>query len=333
MDPGRTAAASTIHGTADGQETDSGATRDSDMSKIRIGRHVIETSKEDKVLWPDDGITKGDLVGYYQEIADAMVPHVKGRPLTMQRFPDGIGRSGFFQKDASEYFPDWIHTERLRKEKGSVDHVICDNAATLVYLANQAVITVHVGTNRVDRIDQPDRLVFDLDPPADEFKAARKIARMLCGVLAELELPGFVKTTGGKGLHVMVPLRRGPGFEDVRAFARNVGHLLEAREPEAVTMEARKAKRGGRLYFDIGRNAYGQHAVAPYSLRPFAGAPVSTPLHAEELSTGRLNPDRFTMKTVLDRVGTEGDPWERIQARACSLGRARTALGKLLDEV
>jgi bifunctional non-homologous end joining protein LigD len=302
------------------------------MSSFRVGRRTIKTSNEHKMLFPGDDITKGELIAYYNEVAKVMVPHLKGRPLTIQRFPDGIEKNGFYQKDASKYLPNWIHTQELPKDKGVVNHVVCDSPATLVYLANQAAITLHTGTSRVDRIEQPDQLVFDLDPPEDAFRAAQEAAGLLSELLKELGLPWFAKTTGGKGLHIVVPLRRGWAYREVRAFADDTARALELRDPQQLTTEVRRAKRDGRLYIDVGRNAYGAHAVAPYSVRPRPGAPVSTPLFTDELLDPNLRPERFTLATVLDRVGDKGDPWARMRTSAVTLRRARAALNKLPTE-
>jgi bifunctional non-homologous end joining protein LigD len=295
----------------------------------KVGRREIEVSNEEKLLWPEDGFTKGELIDYYHAIAPAMVAHLKGRPLTIQRFPDGIARGGFYQKDASKHWPEWIHTHRLPKDDGFVDHAICDNAATLVYLANQAALTFHAGTSRVDRIDQPDQLIFDLDPPTDNYATAQHAAGLLSKLLEEIEVPVFSKTTGGKGIHIVVPLRRGNEFDAVHSFARAVAHALERRAPDQLTTQFRKAKRAGRLYLDVGRNGYGHHAVAPYSLRPLSGAPVATPLWPDELLDERVRPRRFTPSHVIDRLRTDGDPWADLRRRSISLGRARSALERL----
>ncbi len=300
------------------------------MSTLKVGRRAIETSNQHKVLFPGNEVTKGELIAYYHEVAAVMVPHLKGRPLTIQRFPDGIDKNGFYQKDASKYLPDWIHTQKLPKDKGTVNHVICDNPATLVYLANQAAITLHTGTSRVDRVEQPDLLIFDLDPPENAFRSAQEAAELLCALLEELSLPRFAKTTGGKGLHVVVPLRRGWRYRDVRAFADDTARVFELRAPQRLTTAVRRAKREGRLYIDVGRNAYGAHAVAPYSVRPSRGAPVSTPLFSDELFDEDLRPERFTVRSVLERIGAKGDPWASMRTSAVTLTRARTALNKLL---
>lgn len=299
------------------------------MTRLRFGRYTVETSNEGKVLFPDDGITKGDLIDYYSEVADVMLPYLKERPLVMQRFPNGIDSNGFYQKDASDFFPPWIRTKRVRKKDGSVNHVICDKAATLVYLANQAAVTLHTWTSRADKLNNPDQLIFDLDPPGDRFAAARDAAQALLGLLDELGLRGSIKTTGSKGLHIVVPLDRSATFEEVRAFAWGVAKVLEARDPEHLTMEVRKAKRGGRLFLDVGRNAYAQHAVAPYSVRPRPGAPVAMPIHPEELKD--VDPSRFSVETVLKRIA-EGDPWSGMARRARSLKKPQRRLATLLAE-
>jgi bifunctional non-homologous end joining protein LigD len=302
------------------------------MIALRVGRRTIEISNEHKVLFGAGGVTKGELIGYYREVSEVMVPHLEGRPLTIQRFPDGIDKNGFYQKDASKYLPEWIHTRRLPKDKGTVNHVICDNAATLVYLANQAAITLHTGTSRVDRVEQPDQLIFDLDPPEGDFRSAQEASELVRKLLDEVGFPHFTKTTGGKGLHIVVPLRRGRHYREVRAFADDAAGLLARRAPQRLTTEVRIAKRAGRLYVDVGRNAYGAHAVAPYSVRPRPTAPVSTPLFDEELTDQDLHPERFTVASVLERVDSQGDPWVEMRRGAVSLGPARAALDELIAE-
>jgi bifunctional non-homologous end joining protein LigD len=299
--------------------------------KLQIGRTTVELSKPDKVLFPDDGITKGDLVDYYREVADRMLPHLDGRPLALQRYPDGLAGEGFFQQEASDYFPDWVDRASVpRRGGGRIDHVVCTSAATLVYLANQATITLHAWLSRMDRPDRPNQMIFDLDPAGTDFAEVRSAARALHGLLDELGLPSFVKTTGGRGLHVIVPLSRRQDFDAVRALARDVADLLAAHDPERITTETRKAKRGGRLYLDIGRNAYGQTAVAPYTVRARPGAPVATPLSWSEVDDRRLDPRRFTIGTVPDRL--RDDPWQGMSGSATSLADARRRLDALRSD-
>ena len=283
---------------------------------IEICGHEIAVSNADKVLFPSDRITKGELVDYYRRIGDVVVPHYCGRPLTMQRFPDGIGKSGFIQKEAPDYFPDWIAQATLAKRGGTVRHAVVDDAATLVYLADQGVITPHLGLSRIDAVEMPDRLIFDLDPSDDDFSKVQFAAQLLRDVCNKVEVATFVQTTGSRGLHVVVPLDRSATFEDVRSFAQSVASELTKRHGDALTVETRKAKRGDRVFIDTARNAYGQTAVAPYAVRPLAGAPVATPLDWSEALSKRMNPRRYGIKNVFRRLANTDDPWRGIDAAA-----------------
>jgi bifunctional non-homologous end joining protein LigD len=251
----------------------------------------------------------------------------------MTRFPDGITSDGIVQKNVPAYFPEWITRARVRKEGGSLRQVICDKPATIVYLANQACIELHAFLSRLNRVREPDQLIFDLDPPdAGRFGDVRLCALRLRELLTgELGLPAFVKTTGGKGLHVHVPLNARQDFGTVREFARLAAELLAARNPDLMTTEQRRDKRGPRIYLDIMRNAYAQLAVAPYSVRARPGAPVATPLSWDELDDGALRPGRFTLRTVPDRVraGRPGGPWAGLARRPPGLTRARESLRRL----
>lgn len=277
--------------------------------KIQAGRRTVEVSRPEKVLFPEDGITKADLAEYYRTVASRMLPHLRGRPLMLERHPDGIGgkASGFMQKDIPEHFPDWIHRAELPKEDGTVTHVLCDDTATLVYLADQGCLTPHRWLSRADRPDHPDRLVFDLDPAGDDFPPVREAAVWLHELLDELELPSLLMTTGSRGLHVVVPLDRRAPFDDVRAFAAEVADVLTSRHPDRLTTAARKKNRGDRLYVDIQRNAYAQTAVAPYAVRARPGAPVAAPIAWDDLDDPDLDARRWTVADV-DRIAKD-NPW------------------------
>jgi bifunctional non-homologous end joining protein LigD len=284
-------------------------------------------SKAGKVLFPGDGITKGDLAGYYAAVAKVMLPHVRGRPIMMQRFPDGIMGEPIVQQRAPDYFPPWIKRVKVGKRAGgSVTHAVINNADTLAFLADQACITPHVWLSRADKLERPDQMIFDLDPPAGKFVLACEAARAVREVLDELGLTAFVKTTGGKGLHVQVPIERRADFDEVRTVARGIAEIVGRRHPQRFTTEQRKLKRRGRLYLDVMRNAYGQTAVAPYAVRGSEGAPVATPLTWEELDDRRLTPSQFTLKTVPRRVEREADPWRDLGRHASSLASARRRL-------
>jgi bifunctional non-homologous end joining protein LigD len=298
-------------------------------------RIAVKLSNPDKVLFPGDGITKADVAAYYETIASRMLPTLRDRPVAMLRYPDGITAEGIMQKNAPAYFPPWIRRGRVPKKGGYVDHVICDKPATLVYLASQACIEVHAFLARLTSLDDPDQLIFDLDP-ADEhqFGQVRDVALRLRDLLFDLPgLTSFVKTTGGRGLHVHVPINAKEDFDQVRGFARGVAEMLVARSPGQLTLEARKQDRDGRIYVDIMRNAYGQTAVAPYSVRGRPGAPVATPVSWEEVRDANLRPDQFTIATVPEVVARSGraDPWAGMARRRQGLARARKSLDRLLS--
>jgi bifunctional non-homologous end joining protein LigD len=301
---------------------------------LQDGRITVELSHPDKVLFPDEGFTKRDLAGYYFGAASVMLPLLRARPISMTRYPDGIGHSGIVQKNVPDYFPDWVTRAEVAKQGGSLRHVICDKPATLAYLANQACIELHAFLSKLDAIDHPDQLIFDLDPPGShEFADVIRVAVMLREVLeGDLGLTTFVKTTGGRGLHVHVPLNAAADFETARQFARQVAGLLAARQPDMLTVEQRKDKRGDRIYLDVGRNAYAQTAVAPYGVRGRPGAHVATPLHWAELDDAGLHPGQFTIATMPDRIarlGERGDPWAGLSSRRYGVRPAQDKLAKL----
>lgn len=290
----------------------------------------MQISRPEKVLFPDDGITKADLVAYYREVAPAMLPHLRGRALMLERYPDGTGAHRIMQKEISDYFPDWIPRARLPKQGGSVTHVVCDDEATLVYLANQACIGLHRWPAKTDRPEDPDLLVVDLDPAQDDFGAVREAAKLLHGLLDELGLPSAAMTTGSRGLHVVVTLDRRAGFDEVRTFAHDLATLLAARHPDWLTTEARKQARHGRLYLDVQRNAYAQTAIAPYSVRALPGAPVAAPIAWSELDDPAVTARRWTMATIGERVAA--DPWQAQPHRGHALGPARRRLAALKND-
>ena len=298
-----------------------------DVATLRAGRYRVEIARPGKLLFPDDGISKLDLAEYQLGVASTALPYLRGRPVAMERFPDGVGGGRFYQKAVNGSLPNWMRTARVRKRGGSLTQVVIENAATMVSLADQAAITTHLWLSRVDRPDQPDQLVFDLDPPEGAFDAARRTAIELRGLLDDLGLPSYAKTTGGKGIHVLVPLDRRRDFEEVRAFASDVAEVLERRRPEELTTAVSRSKRGRRLFLDVGRNAYAQHAVAPYSPRARPGAPVATPLDWSEVEDRRLTPERFGMGSVLRRLERDGDPWPSLR------GRSLTTPIRRLDEL
>jgi bifunctional non-homologous end joining protein LigD len=279
----------------------------------------VRISNPDKVLFPEAGVTKRELAAHYERVAPAMLPHVRGRPLTMHAFPGGIGGEGFIMKSIPRHFPDWIARARLPKRDGTVIHVLADDAATLVYLAGQNVIAMHVWPARADEPRRPDRLILDFDPsPGGRFADVRAAARAAGGRLRDAGLVPFAMVSGSRGVHVVAPLRRRAGFQDVHRFARALAEAMVA-DDRRLTLEWHVAERGTRIYVDVNRNAYAQHAIAPYAVRAREPAPVAAPLHWEELSDRRLRPDRWTVRSIGARLEAEGDPWKGIARRARAL--------------
>ncbi|WP_128982565.1 non-homologous end-joining DNA ligase [Streptomyces roseicoloratus] len=293
---------------------------------VRVGGRTVEVPRPDKVLFPADGLTKADLADYYHRVARRMVPQLRGRPLMLERHPDGIDGPGFLQKDVPDHFPDWLTRAELPKADGTVTYALCDDAASLVYLASQACVTPHRWLSRADRPDHPDRLVFDLDPPGDDFDSVLRAARRLRALLDDLGLPSLPMTTGSRGLHVVVPLLRRDTFDEVRAFAHDVADVLAARHPDELTTAARKKERRGRLYLDVQRNGYGQTAVAPYAVRARPGAPVAAPLDWAELDEPGLTARRWTVRDAAELLDRE--PW-RDAPRGHSAAAARRRLAEL----
>jgi len=284
----------------------------------------------EKVLFPDAGITKGELAGYYESIATVMLPHLRGRPVTLERYPSGIGRKGFWQKDVSKGFPDWLERVEVPKKDGTVHHALVTDTRSLLWMANQNTITPHVWISRVPKLHYPDVCVFDLDPSReDEPENLRAAALDLRDVLNELGLPSWVKTSGSKGFHILLSLDGTSRTGDVALFAHAVGTLLVTRNPARLTQEFSKADRGGRILIDTGRNGYSATFAAAYALRPRNGAPVSAPCAWEELERGLVEPQSFTLRTMVDRVESVGDIWSDLSRHRHSIKVASEKLAKL----
>jgi bifunctional non-homologous end joining protein LigD len=301
--------------------------------EIKVGRRTVKITNPDKVLFPEDGFTKRDLIDYYEGISEVMLPHVKDRLMTLERFPDGIDGERFYSKNVPKYFPDWIDRETVPKKGGTTTMVVVTERATLVYLGNQAAITTHTSMHRVDKLGYPDQLMLDLDPSVDDFDEVRRIAKDVRGILDELGLASFVKTSGSRGLHVVAPLDRRSDVETVRLFARDVAVLAAKRDPDRVTIEGTKVDRKDRLYMDWVRNSHGQHAVAPYGVRARPGAPVAMPLDWDEVNDKKLHPQKWSIKTGLKRALSEPDPWAGWRKQARGLKEPRKKLDALLAEV
>lgn len=286
---------------------------------LEVGDRGIEISHPGKLLFPEDGITKLALARYYDRIAKTALPHFIDRALSMHRFPDGIDEHGFFQKQIGKHFPKWIQRISLPKQDGDVTYVVVDQAATLVYLADQASITPHLMLSRIDRPHYPDRMVFDLDPSDGDFGKVQRAARCVKTLLDRIELASFVQTTGSRGLHIVVPLDRKQRFDSVREFAHRCCRQLAAEHPDLLTVEQRKNQRGNRVFLDDVRNAYGQTSVAPYAVRALPGAPVATPLRWQEVSSSSLDPQRYHIGNLFRRLGQIQDPWHNLARQSQKL--------------
>ncbi|QVQ50461.1 non-homologous end-joining DNA ligase [Spiractinospora alimapuensis] len=293
---------------------------------VHSGRHAVRIGKPDKEMFGEGGVTKRELAEHYAAVAPWMVPLVSGHPLALQRFPHGITGEGFFQKQVPAGAPAWVDRVTVpRDEGGTVTMVVCESAATLLWLADQAAITLHSWLSRGENPRYPDRIIVDLDPADGDFAAVRQAAREVREVLVEAGLATYLMTTGSRGLHVVSPLRPEQEYADVRELARTVADRTADRHPNELTTLVRKNRRRGRLFLDVLRNSYAQHAVAPYSVRPLPGAPVATPLFWEELDD-LPSAQQWTVRTLesrLDQFERAGDaPWAGMMRHARSPRKA-----------
>jgi bifunctional non-homologous end joining protein LigD len=263
----------------------------------------------EKVLFPDDGITKAELASYYEMIAPAMLPHIVGRPVTMERFHHGIGEKGFFQKNVVKGFPVWLERVEVGKKDGLVHHPVVRDVRGLLWLANQNCITPHVWPSRAPNVDVPDICIFDLDPADDDWHRLRSAALLLRDALAEHGLTSWVKTSGSKGFHIAVPLDGDASYGPVARFAHGLGQEVVRRDSGNLTSAFYKADRGGRILVDTGRNEYSATFAAAYAVRPRPGAPVSAPCAWAEVEDGSVMPTSFTLRNMGERLAQVGDLW------------------------
>ena len=284
----------------------------------------------EKILFPGEGITKGELASYYEMIAPMMLPHLRRRPVTMERYHRGIGAPGFFQKDVSKGFPEWLERVEVPKHGGTVHHPLANDTRSLLWLANQNSITIHVWPSRTPNLYNPDVCVFDLDPSReDALDTLRAAALRLRDLLDELGLPSWIKTSGSKGFHIAIPLDGKSDFGVVARFAHGVGRVLVQRNPEILTQEFHKIDRGDRILVDTGSNGYSATYAATYTVRAQPGAPVSAPCTWQELERGDVGPRTFTLRTMAQRVAAAGDLWSDMLRKKRSSKRPIERLKKL----
>jgi len=296
---------------------------------------TVKLSSPDRVLYPEDGITKGDVFEYYEQVGPTIVPHLKDRPFTMKRYPHGITGEVFFQKQAPRGMPEWIPTRQFRtwpREGGSrlVDFPLVNSPEAVLWMVQMNCIDMNAWYSRVDKPDRPDFVLFDLDPPDDGFELAIEVAQLIRELLDELELPGYVKTSGADGIHVVAPITRRSSFKQTYDFAEKASRLLEQRHPGKLTTEWLKKKREGVLV-DHRQNGHGKTIASVYSVRPKPGAPVSTPLRWEELRPG-VRPRDFGMKQALQRIELYGDLYSPVLEDPRPLAPAAKKLEKLGSE-
>lgn len=280
---------------------------------MRVDGIEVEITHPDRVLFPADGITKADLAAFYASVAPAMLRHVHDRPLNMQRFPRGIDQPGFVQQEAPPTLPHWVKSISVEKEGGETRHLLCDNAATLVWLANLSCVTPHMWLSHVGTLDRPDRMVFDLDPAQDDFEPVRDAAKLLKQLLDERGLPAFLMTTGSRGLHVTIPLEPVADHDTVRDFSQSIAAELVSRDPKRLTTEIQKEGRGNKLFVDTLRNAYAHTAVAPYAVRARDGAPVAAPVRWSVLDDPAFNARRFRLRDFAEWSKEAGTAWEDFE--------------------
>ena len=285
----------------------------------------------EKILFPADGITKGELASYYEMVAPVMLPHLRRRPITMERFHRGIGEPGFFQKDVSKGFPEWLKRVEVPKHGGTVHHPIANDLRSLLWLANQNSITLHVWPSRTPNLYKPDICIFDLDPSKeDDLDVLRAAALQVRDLLAELGLRSWIKTSGSKGFHIAVPLDGKAEFGEVARFAHQVAATLVSRDPDRLTLEFLKVDRAGRILVDTGRNGYSATYAATYTVRAKPGAPVSAPCTWEEIERGDVGPRTFTLRTMAQRLAATGDLWSDMLKKKQSL---KNPMNRILQSV
>ena len=284
-------------------------------------------------MFPEDGITKGDLAAYYSAVAKVMLPHIKGRPVTMERFPAGIGKKGFWQKDVSKGFPAWLERVEVPKKDGVVHHPVITDEQSLLWITNQNAITQHVWISRIPDLYYPDICVFDLDPSKDDPASVRAAALGLRNLLDELGLPSWIKTSGSKGYHIVVPLDGKSKMDDVARFADDVGKVFVSHAPNHLTREFNKVDRKGRIYVDTGRNGYSATFAAAYTVRAKNGAPVSAPCTWDEIEKGKVDPGSFNLRNMPARIKKAGDIWADMLRKRPSLKRPIEKLRKMASSV
>lgn len=272
----------------------------------------VEFSNQDKIIFPKAKLTKKAIIDYYKKIADYILPHLKARPVTLERYPEGINKNGFFQKNKSDYFPNWLDFYEISNKDGTTtEYVLINNVDSLLFLINQAVITPHIWLSQKNDIKKPDKIVFDLDPTKKDYRNLVIIAKSIKKYLDSIGLVAYVMSTGSNGVHIILPIKPELSFEQIHEFAKKISEKIVNKNPKIATIEQRKDKRDGKVFIDYLRNSYGQTSVCPYAIRPKENAPIATPLSWDEL-TSSFNPQRYTIKNIFRRLAQKNNPWKDI---------------------
>jgi bifunctional non-homologous end joining protein LigD len=279
------------------------------------------------VYWPKDGYTKGDLIAYYESIASIILPHLHDHPLSLNRYPNGIDMPGFYQKDLTGHVPRWLERHRVYSPSAdrSIDYALCQNKESLLYLANLGCIEFHPWISRVATLEQPDCCIIDLDPDGHDYATVIKTALMVKKHCDAANIPLYPKTSGASGMHLCIPLGAQYSFDESRDLALAIAEKVHAELPQLTSLKRNPGLRRGKIYLDCFQNRRGQTLAAPYCVRPFPGAPVSTPLQWKELKAG-LTPKQFTMKNIMQRLDKMGDIWLLPDAPGIDLNKAMQAL-------
>ncbi len=286
----------------------------------------VEISNPNKILFPKKKITKGEIINYYDKISGKMLPFLKNRLLTLKRYPNGVNKKFFYQKNKSDYFPNWIKTY----ERKGVDYVICNNKETLIYLANQASLEIHSWLSRVNRVDNPDKMILDLDPSKEGDNFIVKGAMAIKKILDEIGLQGYPLLTGSKGIHIIVPVKPNYSFEYVRDFARKIAEIVSRLNPEKFTTEMSISKRKGRIFIDSFRNSRAQTAIVPYSLRAVEEASVAAPVNWDELR-GKFSSKKYDMNNIFRNLDKKD--WGDFHKKKFSLDKAEKKLNSIWESI
>jgi bifunctional non-homologous end joining protein LigD len=295
-----------------------------------LEERTFDITNPKKIFWPDEGYTKGHLIEYYRTIGPWILPYLADRPVVLTRYPDGVKGKSFFQKDAPGFVPEWVRTERMWSEQAEreIDYFVCDDEPGLLYVVNLGTIPLHVWASRCASIDRPDWCVLDLDPKDAPFSHVVRVAQVTHELCEDIGLPNFVKTSGSSGLHVLIPLAGQCGYDEARSLGELLARVIVAELPEISTITRQVSRRDGKVYVDYLQNGSGRLLVAPFSVRPLAGAPVSVPLRWSEVN-GELDIRSFTMETVPARLqDLKADPLRDVLTTVADLSGALDRLGR-----